>query len=147
MLHSTSDKAGPARGSAAASRGWPELRAGGGIVVAAGVWLIVATAVFGPSLSLEAAGPAWNELACGTAVAVVAWVSLFAPRGAPWAGAVTAVLGVWLVVAAWSAGRPAADHPVVARFNELIAGIVIAVVSVVSVLLARRLRPEARTAG
>ena len=120
--------------------GSPALRLLLGVEAVAGLWLLVSTAVLGPSLSLAATGPAWNELGCGVAVAITAWIRWSAPRGAPWAALVTIAVGAWLVTASLVIGRPAADQPVFAGLNELITGIVITVLAVVTATLARRRR-------
>ncbi|MEU0528997.1 SPW repeat domain-containing protein [Amycolatopsis tolypomycina] len=127
-----------------AGRGSRALQLSLGVETAAGIWLIVATAAFGPSLGLAPTGPAWNEFACGVAVAVVAWIRLSAPHGAPWAGLLTIGIGAWLIAASLVFGRPAAGHPAFSRLNELITGIVITIFALVTVGLALRLKSAVR---
>jgi hypothetical protein len=103
----------------------------GALTFVAGIWLLLA-----PSVIDYGAGSAAdeNDVGVGAAVALLALVRAVAPRSVPVLSGVSLVLGAWLVVAPFLLAYESSD----ATVNDIVVGLVIIVLSAISVGVAIR---------
>jgi hypothetical protein len=122
-------------------RSWLAPRRRGGAVptgisaisVLAGAWLVLAPFALGSSLTGLDAEARMNDVVVGIAIAVIAIVRMVAPYRTAWLGSINVILGAWLVVAPFALG-----HGGFARWNDVIVGVVVVVVALLSGVLALR---------
>lgn len=105
-----------------------------GLNILAGLWLIISPFVLGYS---ALRGTMWNDIIVGIIVAVVAAVKIFRGRDLPWLSWINVVLGIWLILSPFIFGN-ASDTRVL--YNEIIVGIIVAVLAAWSALGARGTR-------
>lgn len=91
-----------------------------GINIIAGIWLIIAPFV----MHYHATGNIWQEVVFGAVIAVLGLARLFAPN-VSWPSWANSIIGVWLIIAPWVI--PATS--VSARWNEVVTGIIVAVLA------------------
>jgi SPW repeat len=107
----------------------------------AGSWLVVAPSVLDYNNTVPGFGVAWNDVAVGIAIALVAVARMVDPfRGAALA-AVSFVLGTWLAAAPFVLAAHEKTHAGAAMWNDLVVGVVVAVLALVS---AELFRPRGR---
>lgn len=87
-----------------------------GINVIAGIWLIIAPWVLGYSI----ADPRRNDVVFGIIVGVFALIRVSGAYRDEWLSWANAVIGVWLIVAAFTI-----DHTAAASWNDIILGIIV----------------------
>ncbi|MCR6490542.1 hypothetical protein M8542_47850 [Amycolatopsis sp. OK19-0408] len=112
------------------------------VVLVVGVWLVIAPFALDYSRTFAGIGGYWNDIVSGTIVTLVALCCFIAPRVASWLGLIDVAAGFWLIVAPFVLGYPASGHRDFARANDVFAGIVIALFSVISVVVSHRRRRD-----
>jgi uncharacterized membrane protein HdeD (DUF308 family) len=108
-----------------------------GLNIIAGIWLIIS------AFALHYAtmpGALWNDVVVGVVVLILAAAQVAYPRSFQWSW-LNAALGIWLIVGAFAL-RYATSRPF--RWNNLVMGIIVALLSLWSALSSRR-RLEATT--
>ncbi|GAA0587459.1 hypothetical protein GCM10010172_85730 [Paractinoplanes ferrugineus] len=95
-------------------------------VTLAGLWLVLSP----PAVADRATYAWWSDVACGSAIAVLGAIRVVRPRGTGVLGAITAVLGGWLIAAPFVLGF--AEVPS-ATWNHIVVGAVVVVIAGVSV--------------
>lgn len=106
-----------------------QVKLASGLNVIAGIWEILAPFILGYSGFVT---PTTNAIIVGLIVAVLAAIRFLGAYSAAWMSWLNAVLGVWLIVAPFILGY---GNP--ARTNDIIVGIVIAVLGAWSALATR----------
>lgn len=109
-----------------------------------GAWVIAAPYVLDYARTLAGVAGYWNDTVTGVVVVVVALCCLVVPRLGGSLGIVNVVLGFWLIVSPFAFGYPAEGHRDLARFNDILCGILVAVFAVVVVIVAVRRRRALR---
>lgn len=95
----------------------------------AGLWEIAAPFALGYSALAVAT---WNDVIAGLIVAILAaWRSMGENYTMAWPSWINAIIGVWLVISPFALGYPTGS---VATTNDVIMGIVIAVLAIWSAL-------------
>jgi SPW repeat len=94
-----------------------------GLNVLAGAWLIIAPWVLGYS----AGDPKWNDVVFGAIVVVLAGARSLGAFRATLLSVINAVVGVWLVIAAFTI-----DASATASWNDVILGVIVFVLGVAS---------------
>jgi hypothetical protein len=107
-----------------------QVKLASGLNVLAGIWEILAPFILGYSGFVT---PTTNAIIVGLIVAVLAAIRYFGAYSASWLSWINAILGVWLIVAPFILGY---GNP--ARTNDIIVGIIIAVLGTWSALASRR---------
>jgi len=107
----------------------------------AGSWLVVAPSVLDYDNTVPGFGVAWNDVAVGIAIALVAVVRMVDPFRGVALAAVSFVLGTWLAAAPFVLAAHEKTHASAAMWNDLVVGVVVAVLALVS---ARLFRPRPR---
>lgn len=120
MQHAPSN---PATTTLAAS-----VKAASGLNVAVAVWLLVAPFVLGYSTRAAAF---WNDIVIGVLVILFAGARVAAPRLGPSLSWTNSAFGVWLVAAPFALGYSDIRN---ALWNDIISGVVIAVLALWSAL-------------
>ncbi|MEV6898742.1 SPW repeat protein [Amycolatopsis sp. NPDC051372] len=105
-----------------------------------GVWLVIAACVFTWADTLAADAGFWNTLLCGVVVAVVAFARFAMPGRLGLLGVVNFVIACWLIVSPFAFGYPGEGHRDALRTNALVAGVLLAIFSAISVTVAVRRR-------
>ncbi|SDD35837.1 SPW repeat protein [Actinokineospora iranica] len=100
-----------------------------GLVLLAGVWLIIAPFALG----YPTGSPFWNDIVVGGVVAALALVRVALPRSVAWLSLVNAALGFWLIAAPFALGHP--DTAPASVGNDVVVGVLIVVLSGTSALL------------
>jgi hypothetical protein len=116
----------PARryGGAPGASDWrSEVAGASGLNVLAGIWLIIAPWV----LNYSGRDPRWNDVVFGIVVLVFAGMRVVGAYRAAWLSWLNALIGAWLFVAAFTI-----DHTTTAATNDIILGIIVFVLGVVS---------------
>jgi hypothetical protein len=107
----------------------------------AGSWLVVAPSVLDYDNTVPGFGVAWNDVAIGIAIALVAVVRMIDPFRGMTLAAVSFVLGTWLAAAPFVLAVHDKTHAGAAMWNDIVVGLVVAVLALVSAAL---LRPRPR---
>lgn len=94
-----------------------------GLNVLAGIWLIIAPFVLGYTLST----PTTNDIWVGIVVGVLALIRVFTPMRAMWLSWVNIVLGIWVIISPFVLGY---SYYATARWNDIILGIIVAVLAI-----------------
>ena len=100
-----------------------EVATASGLIVLAGIWLIIAPFVLG----YRSGDPYWNDIVFGAIVAVIALVRISGAYRASELSWANAIIGVWLFVSAFwldASGR--------ASWNDVIMGIIVFVLAIAS---------------
>ncbi len=106
-----------------------------GLNVIAGIWLIIAPWVLGYS----ARDPRWNDVVFGIIVGVLALTRATGAYRADWMKWINAAIGVWLSIAAFTI-----DNTNVARWNDIILGIIVFLLAIGSAVAPAHLVPRRR---
>lgn len=110
--------------AAGAPRSWrSQVMVLSGLNVLAGIWLIIAPWVLGYSTS----DPRWNDVVFGIVIGVLALIRATGGVREDWVSAVNALIGIWLIVAAFTI-----DQTATATWNDIILGIIVFVLAVAS---------------
>ena len=120
------------------------VKATSGFNLGIGIWLILApfilpyhviaeTAVANAAVS---AAPTWNDIAVGLLVAILAGLRLARPVHSEWASWTNCGAGIWLILAPFIL----APYPYAATANDVVCGLLIAVLAAMSATAARRAR-------
>lgn len=111
-----------------------------GLVLLAGVWLVIAPFALGYA---DAGRPAfWNDVVTGALIALLALPRAVLPRSVPWLSVVNAALGAWLIAAPFALGYRESTPSAVG--NDVIMGILVVVAAGTSALLTFALRSRSR---
>lgn len=108
-----------------------------GVVLVAGIWLVVAPFALADGSAGLIIQAAWGDILVGLALSALALARFVAPRKRPWLSLVNVVIGAWLVAVV---GLPVA-WPGLHVVNNIIVGIVVVLMATSSTsltLLARR---------
>jgi len=105
-----------------------------GLVLVAGLWLIISPFVLGYS-SVTAA--TWGSIIVGIIIATIAAVRAFRPGEVIWLSWVNVVLGVWLVLTPFIYGL-SGDARVL--YNHIIVGLIVVVLAAWSALSTRAMK-------
>jgi len=97
-----------------------DIRSVAGINFILGIWLIISPWIF----SYTSSGAKWNQFGFGIGVAVLAIIRYALPRTS-WASWVNGLIGIWMIIAPFILSYNRA----VAYWNEIIVGIVVAVLA------------------
>jgi hypothetical protein len=103
--------------------------------VLAGIWLIIAPWV----LAYVSSDPRWNDVVFGAIVACFALARLLGAYSASWLSWLNALIGVWLIVAGFTIDSSAA-----ASGNDIVLGIVVALLALGSATASEALSPAGR---
>jgi len=104
---------------------WRTVVAGAsGLNVLAGVWLILAPFV----LAYGDGDPVWNDVIFGAATAIIALVRVSGAYRSAWLSWVNALIGAWIVLSAF-----VLDETSTASSNDVIVGVLIVVIALVSI--------------
>jgi hypothetical protein len=106
----------------------------------AGSWLVVAPSVLDYDNTVPGFGVAWNDVAVGISIALVAVVMMVDPFCGFALAVVSFVLGTWLAAAPFVLAAHEKTHAGAAMWNDLVVGVVVAVLAVVSAALLRSRR-------
>lgn len=110
----------------------------------AGAWLVLAPF----ALDYEDLGPGFdgypNDIIVGIAIAAVALVRMLAPYRSVAIGAVNLALGAWLIAAPFVLAYNRGADATAATWNDIVVGVIVVVLALVSVVLAIR-GPRDRT--
>ena len=96
-----------------------------------GIWLVLAPFVLGYSI-IEA--PLWNDVVCGVLIAILGIVRFGSPLTTAWASWTNAGIGAWLVIAPFVL----AGYVVSATWNDVVCGVLVVILGVVSATAAPR---------
>lgn len=97
-----------------------EARTLSGINVLAGIWLIIAPFI----LHYNSAGNKWQEIIFGIIVAILGLVRFVAPH-ISWPSWINLLIGLWMIISPWTIANTTTS----ARWNEVIVGIIVAVLA------------------
>jgi hypothetical protein len=106
--------------------------------VLAGICLVIAHWV----LVYWSSDPRWNDVACGTVIGLLALARAAGVFQAVWHSWINALIGAWLLVAAFSI-----DRSVAARWTDAVIGVVVFLLATVSAAGAERLISRRAPAG
>lgn len=110
-----------------------------GLNVLAGIWLMVAAAMFDYEATVAGVEGRWIDLAVGFAVVVVSLTRAIAPRSIALLGwGITVLLGTWLITAPLLLGYGSKSVVV----NDIVVGAIVIVLTCLSLALTRRARPD-----
>ncbi|MGY1452797.1 SPW repeat domain-containing protein [Streptomyces sp. SS8] len=147
MARHSSPRGRAAARSAASTPGPPGIRDQlvTGLMLLAGIWLILASWFLRYPFGDAAVDAQRNETGVGIVLLLVAFARIVRPRG--WLSDLAVLLlGVWLLVAPALIDYGGTENtPRVAQTNEIVMGVVLVVLALVSMLLlfrARRMSPE-----
>ena len=108
----------------------------------AGAWLVLAPF----ALDYEDLGPGFdgqpNDIVVGIAIAAVALVRMLAPYRGVTIGAVNLALGCWLIAAPFVLGYNAGADATAATWNDIVVGVIVVTLALVSVGLGLRGRRD-----
>jgi hypothetical protein len=121
--------AGPAAGAARRD----DIRFAAGLLVLAGIWLIIAPFVLG----YGSGDPYWNDIVFGAIVGVLGLLRLALPAQA-WTGPVSMLIGAWIFAAAFWL-----DNTSTAAWNDVILGVIVFVLGAIASSTWRGRRPAA----
>lgn len=109
----------------------------GGLVLLAGVWLVLAPFV----LRYRAGDPIWNDVACGAALLMLSLVQIAALRRSAPLGWLCALIGLWLIASALWVNATSA-----AATNDVVVGFAVAVFALAGLASADSAAPERSSA-
>ncbi len=130
-------------GHAATSRTIPAVRLLSVAMLLLGAWLLMVPWITGYPFTEPAVDAHLNEAIVGVAVAVVGVAGMAKPRQVVKLRLASAVLGGWLAAAPFVLDYGAAERAQVARVNDVAVGVLIVILSAVSLTLARTARERA----
>ncbi|WP_078606953.1 SPW repeat domain-containing protein [Streptomyces flavidovirens] len=109
------------------------------LMLLAGVWLFVAAWVIGYPFNEPAVDAHLNEMAVGVVVFLVAVARLVRRRG-PVSDLVVTAAGAWIIAAPFVVSYGDSSKADAARINDVATGVVVIVLSVISLWIARERR-------
>ncbi|MCL4398165.1 SPW repeat protein [Patescibacteria group bacterium] len=109
-----------------------------GINVLAGIWLIISPFIFGYNTIV---GDLWNNVIVGAVVSILALIRIATPRQAEFLSWVNFILGLWMIASPFILGYPTVS----AQWANVIAGVIVAILSSRSVTETRMIRGRTAT--